>query len=79
MGVFHGAQTEICPGTSLSSASTARRSVAVVVVASVVFPSSGSISPESGVDADVPNVCGFSIKVLLLLFSVGRRDNRSCG
>ena len=46
--------------------------VVVVVVAAVVFPWSGSTSPESGAGADVPDVCGLSTTVLLLLLSVGR-------
>ena len=46
--------------------------VAVVVVAAMVFPWSGSASPESGAGAGVPDVCGLSTTVLLLLLSVGR-------
>ena len=44
--------------------------VEVVVVAAVVFPWSGSTSPESGDGTGVPDVCGLSTSVLLLLLSV---------
>ena len=44
----------------------------VVVVAAVVFLWSGSTSPESGAGTGVPDVCGLSTTVLLLLLSVGR-------
>jgi len=47
-------------------------SVAVVVVAAVVFHWSGSASSESGAGADVPDVCGLCTTMLLLLLSVGR-------
>ena len=46
--------------------------VVVVVVDAVVFSSLGSTSPESGAGAGVPDVCGLSTMVLLLLLSVGR-------
>ena len=46
--------------------------VVVVEVAAVVFPWSRSTSPESGAGAGVPDVCGLSTTVLLLLLSVGR-------
>jgi len=45
--------------------------VVVVVVAVVVVPWSGSTSPEFGAGAGVPDVCGLSTTVLLLLLSVG--------
>ena len=50
--------------------------VAVFVVAAVVFPWSGSTSPDLGAGAGVPDVCGLSNTVLLLLLSVGRGQER---
>ena len=42
------------------------------LVAAVVFLWSGSTLPESGAGTGVPDVCGLSTTVLLLLLSVGR-------